>query len=90
MDTFKSTSVAEKENKSVSGVPSSEDTVKYELYVKPDQAKLEQASKVIGQIYKTPCISVCILSCTGMYAKVPINKSIVCWSWMTVKCRYWR
>lgn len=45
LESFKSAPVAEKKQKS-SAAPKIEDTVKYELYVKPDQAKLEQASKV--------------------------------------------
>lgn len=46
LESFKNAPVPEKKGKP-SSVTSVEDTVKYELYVKPDQAKLEQASKVI-------------------------------------------
>ena len=45
LESFKNASAPEKKQKS-SAITSPEDTVKYELYVKPDQAKLEQASKV--------------------------------------------
>lgn len=47
LESFKNAPVSEKKGKA-SSAATSEDTVKYELYVKPDQAKLEQASKVIA------------------------------------------
>lgn len=47
LESFKNAPASEKKEKS-SSVTSVEDTIKYELYVKPDQAKLEQASKVIA------------------------------------------
>lgn len=45
LESFKYASVSEKKEKSSVVIPL-EDTVKYELYVKPDQAKLEQTSKL--------------------------------------------
>ncbi|XP_054723344.1 dynactin subunit 2-A-like [Uloborus diversus] len=44
VDAFKKQPVPEKKTKTSSAV--TEDTIKYELYVKPDQSKLEQASKL--------------------------------------------
>lgn len=45
LESFKSQPVSEKKSKPGSA-PQAEESVKYELYVRPDQAKLEQASKV--------------------------------------------
>ncbi|GIY19199.1 dynactin subunit 2 [Caerostris extrusa] len=47
LETFKNVPATDKKTKTAtSSVTSAEETVKYELYVRPDQAKLEQASKV--------------------------------------------
>lgn len=46
LESFKTSPVPAKKGKAAHTASSSEDAVKYELYVKPDQAKLEQSSKV--------------------------------------------
>ncbi|KAF8796366.1 dynactin subunit 2-like [Argiope bruennichi] len=45
LETFKNVPVTDKKPKAATTTPT-EEAVKYELYVRPDQAKLEQASKV--------------------------------------------
>ncbi|GBM30971.1 Dynactin subunit 2 [Araneus ventricosus] len=46
LETFKNVPVTDKKAKTATTTTPSEEAVKYELYVRPDQTKLEQASKV--------------------------------------------
>lgn len=69
--------MTDKKAKTATATTPAEEAVKYELYVRPDQAKLEQASKV-SHIYTEKYQNVCLKYFLYHLNKLtPITKCII-------------